>query len=81
MNKIDWVRKLTSRKFWMSLASFVGMMIVAFGGAESQATQVTALIMAGAAVVAYVIGEGLADAGHANDIEVGYLLEETKDDE
>ena len=81
MNKIDWVRKLTSRKFWMSLASFVGMMIVAFGGAESQATQVTALIMAGAAVVAYVIGEGLADAGYANDIEVGYLLEETKDDE
>jgi len=81
MNKIDWVRKLTSRKFWMSLASFVGMMIVAFGGAESQATQVTALIMAGAAVVAYVIGEGLADVGNANDIEVGYLLEETKDDE
>ena len=80
MNKIDWVRKLTSRKFWMSLASFVGMMIVAFGGAESQATQVTALIMAGAAVVAYVIGEGLADAGHANDIEVGYLLEETEDE-
>lgn len=77
MNKIDWVRKLTSRKFWMSLASFVGMMIVAFGGAESQATQVTALIMAGAAVVAYVIGEGLADAGHA---EVGYLLEETEDE-
>jgi len=64
----------------MSLASFVGMMIVAFGGAESQATQVTALIMAGAAVVAYVIGEGLADAGHANDIEVGYLLEETEDE-
>lgn len=64
MKKIDWVKKLTSRKFWTAVASFVSMMIVACGGAESQATQVTALIMAGASVIAYIIGEGLADAGH-----------------
>ena len=37
------------------------MMIVATGGAENTATQVTALIMAGASVVAYIIGEGLTD--------------------
>lgn len=60
---IDWKRKLTSRKFWMAIASFVSMLIVFFGGAESTATQVTALIMAGATVIGYVIGEGLADAG------------------
>lgn len=64
--KIDWIRKLTSRKFWMSIASFVSMLIVFFGGAESTATQVTALIMAGATVIGYVIGEGLADAGNAD---------------
>lgn len=63
MKKIDWVKKLTSRKFWTAIASFVSMMIVACGGAESQATQITALIMAGASVMAYIIGEGLADAG------------------
>ena len=62
--KIDWIRKLTSRKFWLAIASFVSMMIVFFGGAEATATQVTALIMAGATVVGYVIGEGLADAGN-----------------
>lgn len=64
MKKIDWVRKFTSRKFWAAVASFVSMMIVAFGGAEAQATQITALIMAGASVVAYIIGEGLTDAAN-----------------
>ena len=46
--KIDWKRKLTSRKLWMAIAEFVTMLIVAFGGSESEATQVAALIMAGA---------------------------------
>lgn len=62
MKKIDWVRKLTSRKLWTAIASFVAMLIVALGGAESEATQVTAIIMAGASVIAYIIGEGLTDA-------------------
>ena len=43
----------------------VSMMIVAIGKSEETATQVTSLIMAGAAVVAYIIGEGLADAAAA----------------
>lgn len=64
MKKIDWVRKLTSRKLWTAVASFVPMMIVATGGAENTATQVTALIMAGASVVAYIIGEGLTDSAN-----------------
>lgn len=62
MNKIDWKRKLTSRKLWMSVASFVSMMVVACGGAESEATQITALIMAGATVIGYLVGEGLTDS-------------------
>lgn len=62
---IDWKRKLTSRKFWAAIASFVAMMVTAFGVAESTAEHVTALIMGGASVVAYIIGEGLADAAGA----------------
>lgn len=65
MTKQDWIRKLTSRKFWLSVASFVSMLIIALGGAEEVATQVTGLIMAGATVIGYVIGEGLADAGNS----------------
>lgn len=60
--KIDWVRKLTSRKLWLSIANFVSMMMIYFGAAESEASQVAALIMAGAGVVGYVIAEGLADS-------------------
>lgn len=64
MKEINWKRKLTSRKLWTAVASFVSMMIVATGGAENTATQVTALIMAGASAVAYIIGEGLTDSAN-----------------
>lgn len=64
MNKIDWVKKLTSRKLWMSIASFVSMLLVALNYTENQAAQIAALIMAGATVIGYVLGEGLADSGH-----------------
>lgn len=64
MDNIDWARKLTSRKFWTAIASFTSMMIVACGGGEGKATQVTALIMAGASVIAYILGEGLTDANN-----------------
>ena len=72
MKKIDWVRKFTSRKLWTAVASFVSMMILATGGTDNTATQVTALIMAGASVVAYIIGEGLTDSatiGASDDAE------------
>lgn len=69
MKKNDWVRKLTSRKLWTAAASFVAMMIVATGGTENSATQITALIMAGASVIAYIIGEGLTDSAHSGEEE------------
>lgn len=64
MKEINWKRKLTSRKFWAAVATFVSMMITATGGTDNTATQVTALIMAGAAVIAYIIGEGLTDSAN-----------------
>lgn len=60
--KIDWVRKLTSRKFWTAIAAFVSGLIVTFGSGEETAVAVSGIIMAGAAVVAYIVGEGLTDA-------------------
>ena len=81
MKNIDWVRKLTSRKFWVAVASFVSMMIVAFGGTENSASQVAALIMAGASVIAYIIGEGLTDAANAGNIYIDNLIENESDEE
>ena len=62
---VDWKRKLCSRKFWAAAADFVGMLLIALRCGEAEAAQVTALIMAGAGVIAYVIGEGLADGKDA----------------
>jgi len=59
------IRKLTSRKLWLAVSEFVSMLIIALGYAENAATQVAALIMGGAGVIAYIVGEGLADAGNA----------------
>ena len=85
MHKINWVSKLTSRKWWTSIASFVTLLIIAFGGTESTATQVTSIIMAGAIVIGYTIGEGLIDSqGASGDIvsdasEVSKLTTEEED--
>lgn len=64
---IDWKRKLTSRKLWLSVASFVSMLMVALNYTENQAAQIAALIMAGASIIGYVLGEGLADSGHSGE--------------
>lgn len=60
--KIDWKRKLTSRKFWMAVVTMVTGYVLAFGGDAQTAETIGGCIMATAAVVAYVIGEGLADS-------------------
>ena len=59
---IDWKRKLTSRKFWMAVAGFVTGLILALNGSAEVAETVSGVIMSGASVVAYIVGEGLADA-------------------
>ena len=64
---MDWKRKLSSRKLWLSIASFVSMLIIARGGTESTATQISALIMAGASIIGYCMDEGLADAGNKSE--------------
>lgn len=65
--KIDWIRKLTSRKLWVSVAGFIAGLIVAFGGDSDTAETVSGCILSGAAVVGYILGEGLADAANSNN--------------
>lgn len=67
--KIDWKRKLTSRKLWVALAGFVAGLIVIFGGNQDMADKVSGSILGGAAVVGYIVGEGLTDAAHKDGEE------------
>lgn len=62
--KIDWKRKLTSRKFWMAVTGFVSGVILAFNGSSELAEKVIGCMMQGASVIAYIIGEGLADSAN-----------------
>ena len=70
MNKSTWnivARKMTSRKLWVAVAGFVSGVMIYRGASESEAAQISALILQGASVLAYCIGEGLADAGNKTE--------------
>ena len=60
--KINWIQKLTSRKFWAAIITFVTTLLVAFGVDELTIEQIVAVITAGSVMVAYIIGEGMVDA-------------------
>lgn len=68
---VDWRRKLTSRKFWMAICGLITGIMVAFKVDSNTISEVSGIIMAAASVVAYIIGEGLADAANAET----YIIE------
>lgn len=59
--KIDWKRKLTSRKLWLAVAGFVTGLVLAFNGTAETAQTVSGCIMSLGSVIAYIVGEGLTD--------------------
>ena len=65
MTKQDWIRKLTSRKFWLAVAGLVTGIITFIQKPTTDAQTISSLILALGSVVAYCIGEGLADAANA----------------
>lgn len=62
MKKIDWIKKLTSRKFWVAIIGFVTPVMTLAQVPDNTAVQVTAIIMAGGTLIAYIVGEGMTDA-------------------
>lgn len=66
-DKIDWKRKLTSRKFWLAVIGFMTALLVAFNVDKLTIEQVVAIISALGTLVAYIIGEGMTDAAHIKE--------------
>lgn len=60
---IDWKRKLCSRKLWIAIVGFVTGLVVFLGDTAEHAEKLGALILSAASVLAYILGEGLADSG------------------
>lgn len=67
MSKQDFIRKLTSRKLWLAIALFISGVLTAIGKQETAET-VAGLIMQAAAVIGYIVGEGLVDASNKDSI-------------
>ena len=62
--KFDWEYlkiKLTSRKLWVSVSSFIALLMTACGSTENEIAQMTAIVMAGAVVIGYLVANGLED--------------------
>ena len=64
--KIDWKRKLTSRKFWAAIVGFATAVMTAVGCSDNTVVMATSVITAGAVLIAYIVGEGLVDAAGAS---------------
>ena len=67
MSREDIIRKLTSRKFWLAVAAFVTDLIIAFKGDAGLAETLSGMIMAGATVIAYILGEGFVDVSNTEE--------------
>jgi len=69
--KIDWRRKLSSRKFWVALAGFVTAILVAVNYTEAEIAQVTAIISAFSTLIIYILTEGYVDGkSEENNINI-----------
>lgn len=75
---MKWIEKLTSRKLWVAVAAFVSGLIIAFKGDAEVAETVSGIILQGAAVLGYLLAEGLVDAKAAEGA-TGILLQEAID--
>lgn len=71
--KIDWKKKLGSRKFWMAVAGFVAALLVLLGKDTTTVEQVTAIIVQGGVIVAYLLAEGKVDAEREKSPEIIHI--------
>ncbi len=62
MSKIDWKRKLSSRKLWAAVAGIVTGLAMVFGLDEGTISSVAGAVVSVASVLAYIITEGKVDA-------------------
>ena len=70
MNKEDWIRKISSRKFWAMLAALVVCICAFFAMPDADVARITALIGAFGDLAIYMLSEAIADAANSTKTEV-----------
>lgn len=80
MSKTDWIRKLSSRKFWAMLAALVVCICAFFAMPDAEVARITALIGAFGDLAIYMLSEALTDAanGTRTEIQTSKTTTETK---
>lgn len=69
---IDWKSKLSSRKFWTLIVGLVSGLLLIFGVDRGETEQIGGIILAAGSIVAYILGESIADAAGAANAGVPY---------
>lgn len=60
--KIDWKRKLSSRKLWAAMAGVAAGLAMVFGLDENTISNVAGAMVSTASLIVYIITEGRVDA-------------------
>lgn len=72
-NKVDLKRKLSSRKFWAAILSFVGTMCVALGFSDMSTERVVAVISSFSVLIIYIVGETIVDKNRTTTVEPVFI--------
>lgn len=72
--KIDWKKKLTSRKLWAAIAGIVTGLAMVFGLDDGTMSTVSGAVVSVASVITYIITEGKIDA-----VSVGNAMNAVQD--
>lgn len=74
-------QKLTSRKFWVAVATIAAGFMLMFGFAETDAETISGAVLTIGGAVMYMIAEGVVDAKRVGQILEGaeIIVEEIKD--
>ena len=67
--KIDWKRKLSSRKFWAAVAGFVVSIMIIFDADATSQERITGAITAAGTLATYMLAESSTDKANKNDVE------------
>ena len=84
---IDWKTKLSSRKFWAGVVSFISAVLLAFNVDEMTTNQVITIVSGIGALVVYILAESYVDAKAAQnqidwiEITPAEEADDTSDDE
>jgi len=65
MNKINWKRKLSSRKLWAALLAWLTSLLSAFNVADTGAQFIVLIVSGIGSLCVYILAEGLADCNRA----------------